>query len=71
MESQLIGLALILVGTARAWEDVDTANGLAYAFVAGIAALFVTLLGLEWAMVARERASAPPARDAAPRVVAL
>jgi hypothetical protein len=70
LESQLIGLALILVGTARAWEDVDTANGLAYAFVAGVAALFVALLALEWAMVARERASAPPAREAAPPVVA-
>ena len=24
LESQLIGLALILLGTARAWEDIDT-----------------------------------------------
>ena len=37
LESQLIGLALILLGTARAWEDVDTSNALAYVFVAGIA----------------------------------
>ena len=35
LESQLIGLALILLGTARAWEDVDTSNALAYVFVAG------------------------------------
>jgi hypothetical protein len=56
LESQLIGLALILVGTARAWEDVDTSNALAYMFVAGIAGLLVTLSALEWTMLARERA---------------
>jgi hypothetical protein len=51
LESQLIGLALILLGTVRAWEDVDTSNSLAYVFVAGIAALFAALLALEWQMV--------------------
>jgi hypothetical protein len=65
LESQLIGLALILVGTARAWEDVDTGNALANVFVVGIAGLFVALLALEFAMVARERAGRPPARAAA------
>jgi hypothetical protein len=44
LESQLIGLALILLGTARAWEDVDTSNTLAPVFVAGIAGLFLALL---------------------------
>jgi hypothetical protein len=53
LESQLIGLGLILLGTARAWEDIDTSNSLAFVFVAGIAALFVALLALEWSMVAR------------------
>jgi hypothetical protein len=48
LESQLIGLALILLGTARAWDDVDTSTPLAYVFVAGIAGLFVALLALEW-----------------------
>src|SRR3954465_10851725 len=47
LESQLIGLALILLGTARAWEDIDTSNPLAYVFVAGIAGLFVALASLE------------------------
>src|SRR3954465_10371816 len=47
LESQLIGLALILLGTARAWADVDTTNALAYVFVAGIAGLFVALASLE------------------------
>src|SRR6185503_16990851 len=46
LESQLIGLALILLGTARAWEDIDTSNALAYVFVAGITALFGALLTL-------------------------
>jgi hypothetical protein len=62
LESQLIGLGLILVGTARAWEDVDTSNALAYVFVVGIAGLFVALLALECSMVARERASRPRVR---------
>jgi hypothetical protein len=68
--SQLSGLALILLGTARAWEDVDTGNALAYAFVAGMAALFVALPALEWFMVARERAGAASARAADTRVAA-
>ena len=45
LESQLIGLALILLGTARAWSDIDTSNALAYAFVGGLGALFLALLG--------------------------
>jgi hypothetical protein len=60
LESQLIGLALILLGTIRAWEDVDTSNAIAYVFVAGIAALFVSLLALEWYMIGRTRARATP-----------
>ena len=48
LESQLIGLALILLATFRAWDDVDTSNALAYVFVAGIAVLFVFLLALRW-----------------------
>ena len=56
LESQLIGLALILLGTFRAWEDVDTSNAVAYVFVAGIAGLFVSLLAIEWYMLSRDRA---------------
>ena len=70
LQSPLIGLALILLGTARAWEDVDTGNALAFVFVAGIAGLFVALLALEWAMVARGRAGAAAADAAAARVPA-
>jgi hypothetical protein len=55
LESQLIGLALILLATARAGEDVDTSNPLAPVFVVGIAALFLALLALEGSMLARER----------------
>ncbi len=64
LESQLIGLALILLGTIRAWDDIDTSNPLAYAFVAGIAALFVALSALEWYMLGRVRAGPRPARVA-------
>jgi hypothetical protein len=51
LESQLIGLGLILVATARAWEDVDTSNALAFVFVAAIVALFAGLLALEVSML--------------------
>jgi hypothetical protein len=57
LESQLIGLALILLGTARAWGDVDTSNRLASVFVLGIAGLFAVLLALECAMVVRQRSA--------------
>jgi hypothetical protein len=60
LESQLIGLALILLGTMRAWDDIDTSNALASVFVAGIAGLFVTLLALEWYMLGRARARPTP-----------
>ena len=62
LESQLIGLALILLGTIRAWEDVDTSNALAYVFVAGIAGLFVSLSALEWYMLSRTRVHPRSAR---------
>jgi hypothetical protein len=62
LESQLIGLALILLATARAWEDVETSNALARLFVAGITGLFIALLVLECVMVNRERAGRRPAR---------
>src|SRR3954471_8472007 len=51
LESQLFGLALILLATARAWEDIDTSNALAYVFVAAIATLFAGLLALEIRML--------------------
>jgi hypothetical protein len=51
LESQLIGLALILLGTARAWEAIDTGNALAYVFVAAITALFALLAALEGYML--------------------
>jgi hypothetical protein len=62
LESQLIGLVPILLGTIRAWDDVDTSNALAYAFVTGIAALFVSLLALELSMLGRTRARPGSAR---------
>jgi hypothetical protein len=50
LESQLIGLALILLGTARTWSGIDTSNALAYVFVGGLAVLFLALAALEWRM---------------------
>ncbi|MDP9294198.1 MAG: hypothetical protein M3O90_07240 [Actinomycetota bacterium] len=48
LESQLIGLALILLGAARAWGDFDTSNALSFVFVGGLALLFSGLVGLRW-----------------------
>ena len=46
LHSQVIGLALILVAVARAWDSVDSSNGLSYVLVAGLAALLVGLVAL-------------------------
>ena len=46
LESQLIGLALILLGTARAWEQFDKSNALTYVFAGGLALLLVGLATL-------------------------
>jgi hypothetical protein len=48
LESQLIGLALILLATARSWEQFDKSNVLTYVFAGGIALLLVGLAAL-WA----------------------
>lgn len=47
LQSQVIGLALILVAAARDWGSFDTANDLSYVFVAGLGALLAGLLALE------------------------
>ena len=46
LHSQVIGLALILVAVARAWDDIDSSNALSYVLVAGLAALLAGLLAL-------------------------
>jgi hypothetical protein len=55
LESQLIGLTLILLATARAWEQFDKANALTYVFTGGIALLLVGLAALWGSMVNRQR----------------
>ena len=64
LESQLIGLALILLATARAWEQFDTSNALTYVFAGGIALLFLGLGALWSSMVLSPRA---PRRSVPPR----
>jgi hypothetical protein len=54
LESQLIGLSLILLATARAWEQFDKANELTYVFAGGIALLLVGLAAL-WVSMVRYR----------------
>lgn len=54
LESQLIGLALILVGALRAWSDFN-ASGAAWAFVGGMGLVIAALLGLYGMMERRRR----------------
>jgi hypothetical protein len=60
LESQLIGLALILLATARAWEQFDKSNALSYVFAGGIALLLVGLAAL-WSSMVLRRPHAPVA----------
>lgn len=52
-QSQLIGLALILLAIPRAWDSFDRANPLTPAFVGGMGGLFLGLLALNVAMEVR------------------
>ncbi len=59
LQSQVIGLALILLAAARDWGSFDTSNALSYVFVAGLGALLAGLLALELYMRRRERTRGP------------
>ncbi len=54
-QSQLIGLALILLAIPRAWGSFNQANPLTPLFVAGMGGLFLALLALNVAMEVRRR----------------
>ncbi len=58
LQSQAIGVALILLGAARAWGDFRTDRPMTWVFVGGLSMLLVALLGLYAAMEARRRAVA-------------
>jgi hypothetical protein len=55
LESQLIGLSLILLATARAWGQFDKTNALTYVFTGGMALLLVGLAALWGSMVIGQR----------------
>ena len=55
LQSQVIGLALILVAIARDWSAIDSSNPLAIVLVAGLAALLAGLLALDVHMRHRAR----------------
>lgn len=48
LETQLIAIALMLVGVVRAWSDFDSANPLTYVFVGGLLVILAGLLILTW-----------------------
>ena len=52
-QSQLIGLALILLAIPRAWDSFDWANPLTPIFIVGMGGLFLALLALNLAMEIR------------------
>jgi hypothetical protein len=47
LESQAIGLTLILLGAARAWGDFDSSKALTYVFIGGLGLLLSALCALE------------------------
>jgi hypothetical protein len=49
LESQLIGLALILLATVRSWEQFDKSSALTFVFAGGMA-LLLAGLGALWAL---------------------
>lgn len=58
LQSQVIGLALILLAAARDWGSFDTSNALSYVFVLGLGGLLAGLLALELYMRRHEHATA-------------
>lgn len=50
LQSQVIGLTLILLATARDWDSFDKANELTYVFVGGLGSLLLGLIALEAVM---------------------
>lgn len=53
LQSQVIGLTLILVAAARDWGSMDTSNWLSYGFVVGLGGLLAGLIALELYMRGR------------------
>jgi hypothetical protein len=53
LQSQALGIVLILIGVARAWADFDRTRPLTWAFVAGMAGLLVAIVALYAALEAR------------------
>jgi hypothetical protein len=58
LESQVLGICLILLGVIRAWSDFDTSNALTYVFVGGISLLLAGLVALV-VFMERPHAAAP------------
>lgn len=57
LQSQLVGLALILLAVPRAWDEFDTSSAVTYLFVGGLALLLVGLAALMAYVRAFERRS--------------
>jgi hypothetical protein len=53
LQSQAIGVALILLGAVRAWGDFRQDRPMTWIFVGGLSLLLVALLGLYAAMESR------------------
>ena len=53
VQTQVIGLGLLLLGAIRVWSDFDAANPLLWTFFAGLTLYLVALLALYYVMEAR------------------
>ena len=58
LQSQAIGVALILLGAVRAWGDFATDRPMTWVFAAGLSGLLAALVALYAAMESRRRAAA-------------
>jgi hypothetical protein len=57
LESQVIGIALILLGAARAWGDFSSGRAMTWVFVGGLTLLLAGLVTLYAVMESRRRAA--------------
>jgi len=53
LQSQMIGIALILLGVARAWAEFDTAKVTTWVFVGGLTGLLLVIGGVYWGVERR------------------
>jgi hypothetical protein len=57
LQSQLLGIVLIIIGVVRSWNDFDTGNSMTWLFLFGMVALLAYLAAIYAAMESAQRAN--------------